>query len=98
MRGSASLDRQSSQSGTYTLFPNTIEGYNSERVRGGRLSRFGSCIEEIPKDHKAIAARVTVDANCKEAIVRELRTLGITEGTLFPDSIDAICRDIRPCF
>lgn len=95
VRGSASLDRQSSQSGMYILFPNSIEGYDSEGVRNGRLPMFGSRIEEIPKDHSAIATRVVVDASSKEAIIRELRTLGITEGSLFPDSIDAICREIR---
>lgn len=95
VRGSASLNRQSAQSGMYILFPNAIEGYDLEGVRDGRLPMFRSRIEEIPKDHKAIAARVAVDAGSKEPILRELRTLGITEGSLFPDSADAVCRDIR---
>lgn len=95
VRGSASLDRQSSQSGMYILFPNAIEGHDSEGARHDRLPKFCSRIEEIPKDHKAIAARIAVDGNSKKAIMRELRTLGITEGSLFPDSVDAICRDIR---
>lgn len=84
--GSANLNRQSSQSGMYILFPNAIEGYDSEGERDDRLPKFGSRIEEIPKDHKAIAARVAVDASSKEQILRELRTLGITEGSLFPIS------------
>ncbi len=95
VRGSAGLKRQSSQSGMYILFPNSIGGYGLEGERDGRPLEFKSRIEEIPKDHESIAARVTVDAGSKKDILRELRTLGITEGSLFPDSVDAICKDIK---
>ena len=80
VRGSASLDRQSAQSGMYILFPNAIEGHDSEGARDDRLPKFGSRIEEIPKDHKAIAARIAVDGNSKKATI-PLCTLGMESGS-----------------
>lgn len=95
VRGSVSLGRQLSQSGMYILFPNSIDERSENGGLKGRRMSFRSKIEAISKGDNSIAADLIVDAGSKKGILKELQSLGITEGSLFPDNIDAVCRDIK---
>lgn len=85
--GTRYLDRQAAQSGQYILFPNDIRGKDSS------LS-FDDLINPLPKDSPVIAGRCIVPSNRKASILNELSKLGITEASLFPDSIEKRCAGI----
>lgn len=85
--GTRYLDRQAAQSGQYILFPNDIRGKDSS------LS-FDDLISPLPKDSPVIAGRCIVPSNRKASILNELSKLGITEASLFPDSIEKRCAGI----
>lgn len=85
--GTRYLDRQAAQSGQYILFPNDIRGKDSS------LS-FDDLISPLPKDSPVIAGRCIVPSNRKASILNELSKLGITEASLFPDSIAKRCAGI----
>lgn len=85
--GTRYLDRQATQSGQYILFPNDIRGKDSS------LS-FDDLISPLPKDSPEIAGRCIVPSNRKASILNELSKLGITEASLFPDSIEKRCAGI----
>lgn len=85
--GTRYLDRQAAQSGQYILFPNDIRGKDSS------LS-FDDLISPLPKDSPVIAGRCIVSSNRKASILNELSKLGITEASLFPDSIEKRCAGI----
>ena len=85
--GTRYLDRQAAQSGQYILFPNDIRGKHSS------LS-FDDLISPLPKDSPVIAGRCIVPSNRKASILNELSKLGITEASLFPDSIEKRCAGI----
>lgn len=85
--GTRYLDRQAAQSGQYILFPNDIRG------KGSSLS-FDDLISPLPKDSPVIAGRCIVPSNRKASILNELSKLGITEASLFPDSIEKRCAGI----
>lgn len=85
--GTRYLDRQAAQSGQYILFPNDIRGKDSS------LS-FDDLISPPPKDSPVIAGRCIVPSNRKASILNELSKLGITEASLFPDSIEKRCAGI----
>lgn len=85
--GTRYLDRQAAQSGQYILFPNDIRGKDSS------LS-FDDLISPLPKDSPVIAGRCIVPSNRKASILNELSKLGITEASLFPDSIEKRCDGI----
>lgn len=85
--GTRYLDRQAAQSGQYILFPNDIRGKDSS------LS-FDGLISPLPKDSPVIAGRCIVPSNRKASILNELSKLGITEASLFPDSIEKRCAGI----
>lgn len=85
--GTRYLDRQAAQSGQYILFPNDIRGKDSS------LS-FDNLISPLPKDSPVIAGRCIVPSNRKASILNELSKLGITEASLFPDSIEKRCAGI----
>lgn len=82
--GTRYLDRQAAQSGQYILFPNDIRGKDSS------LS-FDDLISPLPKDSPVIAGRCIVPSDRKASILNELSKLGITEASLFPDSIEKRC-------
>lgn len=82
--GTRYLDRQAAQSGQYILFPNDIRGKDSS------LS-FDDLISPLPKDSPVIAGRCIVPSERKKSLLIELGNLGVTESTLFPDSIEKIC-------
>lgn len=85
--GTRYLDRQAAQSGQYILFPNDIRGKDSS------LS-FDDLISPLPKYSPVIAGRCIVPSNRKASILNELSKLGITEASLFPDSIEKRCAGI----
>lgn len=85
--GTRYLDRQAAQSGQYILFPNDIRGKDSSLT-------FDDLISPLPKDSPAIAGRCIVPSDRKVAILVELSKLGITEATLFPDSIEKVSAGI----
>lgn len=82
--GTRYLDRQAAQSGQYILFPNDI------REKDSCLS-FDELISPLPKDSPVIAGRCIVPSERKKSLLIELGNLGVTESTLFPDSIEKIC-------
>lgn len=82
--GTRYLDRQAAQSGQYILFPNDI------REKDPCLS-FDDLISPLPKDSPVIAGRCIVPSEKKKSLLIELGNLGVTESTLFPDSIEKIC-------
>lgn len=85
--GTRYLDRQAAQSGQYILFPNDI------REKDPCLS-FDDLISPLPKDSPVIAGRCIVPSDRKISILNELSKLGITEASLFPDSIEKRCAGI----
>lgn len=85
--GTRYLDRQAAQSGQYILFPNDIRGKDPS------LS-FDDLISPLPKDSPVIAGRCIVPSERKASILNELSKLGITEASLFPDSIEKRCAGI----
>lgn len=85
--GTRYLDRQAAQSGQYILFPNDIRGKDSS------LS-FDDLISPLPKDSPVIAGRCIVPSDRKASILNELSKLGVTEASLFPDSIEKRCAGI----
>lgn len=85
--GTRYLDRQAAQSGQYILFPNDI------RENDPSLS-FDDLISPLPKDSPVIAGRCIVPSDRKASILDELSKLGITEASLFPDSIEKRCAGI----
>lgn len=85
--GTRYLDRQAAQSGQYILFPNDI------RCKDSSLS-FDDLISPLPKDSPVIAGRCIVPSDRKASILNELSKLGITEASLFPDSLEKRCAGI----
>lgn len=85
--GTRYLDRQAAQSGQYILFPNDIRGKDP-------CLSFDDLISPLPKDSPVIAGRCIVPSNRKASILNELSKLGITEASLFPDSIEKRCAGI----
>lgn len=85
--GTRYLNRQAAQSGQYILFPNDIRGKDPS------LS-FDDLISPLPKDSPVIAGRCIVPSERKASILNELSKLGITEASLFPDSIEKRCAGI----
>lgn len=85
--GTRYLDRQAAQSGQYILFPNDI------REKDPCLS-FDELISPLPKDSPVIAGRCIVPSDRKASILDGLSKLGITDASLFPDSIEKRCADI----
>lgn len=66
-----------------------------------RMLQQASCftfhLSRVPKNSLTCKAWGIVPAGCKPAILRELRMMGISRSTLFPD-IDNIARDLRRDF
>lgn len=85
--GTRYLDRQAAQSGQYILFPNDIRGKDSSLT-------FDDLISPLPKDSPVITGRCIVPSEKKKSLLIELGNLGVTESTLFPDSIEKRCAGI----
>ena len=80
------IERQRRQQGLYILFPNKI--VEEEKPY------FEKIIDEIPKYHKQIRKRIIIPKHIKRNVQEKLEVLGISNATLFYDSIDVICQDI----
>ncbi len=93
VHGSARLKRQEIQRGRYILFPNAIT-HLSDDEKGS----FEQRIRPLSKDHESIIGRIIVPASAKQTIINELRLLGIKRGTLFSDSVDIVCDEIKKDF
>lgn len=89
VRAKNSTIRQSVQQGEYILFPNRIE-----RSNDGKLE-FKNMIDPISKDNNKIEYRIIINKDKKESIIKNLCIFGIDEGTLFSDSIDVVCKQIK---
>lgn len=85
--GTRYLDRQAAQSGQYILFPNDIRGEDP-------YFSFEEFISPLPKDSPVITGRCIVPSDRKASILKELSKLGITDASLFPDSIEKRCAGI----
>ena len=86
--------RQRLQQSRYILFSNeleTIEGTESKCPQ----TYFKSNISAIPKDESCIAARFIVPHSDKEKILEQLKMFGICRETLFADSPDIVCEEIK---
>ena len=81
--------RQRNQNGRYVLFPNKIQEIDKDKA-----GVFFSYIEPIPQDHECISMIIQIPASCKGEILKRLRLLGITKGSLFSDNIDIVCKEI----
>lgn len=77
------------QQGRYILFQNDVEANDKGIVS------IEPMISEIPKDHSCIAARIQVDASSKDEILQQLSLFGISRQTLFTDSTDVVCEEIK---
>ena len=84
--------RQNIQRGRYILFANNI----IENKDGDKC--FERKINEIPKEHEAVVARIIVPADVKASIRRDLRLLGVSKELLFLDNADMVCREIADRF
>jgi hypothetical protein len=80
--------RQKMQQGQYILFPNFIEKPDKSEWY------FSKYIKPIPKDKEHIEKRIIVPQQLKSKLLKQLEILGISEGTLFSDSIDSVCKNI----
>lgn len=81
--------RQQAQAGRYILFHNKID-YNEEMKKYSFLK----IIEPISKDDKLIVKSIKISKENKRRILEQLKLVGISEDTMFPDSIDKVCKGI----
>ena len=81
----AHLDRQSSQRGHYLLFPNSLDSTQKYITTE---------IKPMSKDDSRIVRRFIIPSGSKAKMLADLDRLGINESTLYPDSVDHICKYI----
>lgn len=82
--------RQQLQQGRFILFPNRIiDNYLEKNEKA-----FDTIIDPINKDNECIKTRFTIKKESKKTILRDLKLCGISESTLFCDSIDMVCKGI----
>lgn len=93
VHGTVTLSRQSAQSGRYILFPNKIVPYFL--AKNENELAFDEAIEPLSKDNESIAMHFVIPSGAKKSLLASLGHLGITQSTLFPDSIDCICEGIK---
>ena len=56
---------------------------------------FSDRIAPITEDNESVAGKIVISASKKTSILKELQTLGITEYSLFSDSIDIVCKGVK---
>ena len=84
--------RQSAQQGRYILFHNKIEKHEGDVY-------FSKIIEPIDKHNSSIFERIIIPKSIKKDLINQLTLFGVSEATLFNDSIDVICKNIKEvCF
>lgn len=79
--------RQQMQRGRYILFPNRLS-------RGEECEMFDAIIDPIPKDDRCVIGEIGIESQRKQAILADLQYFGISDESLFPDSIDSVCKGI----
>lgn len=84
--------RQQIQQGRYILFPNKIT-YNTNNEKC-----FSDTLAPIDENDESVAGKIIISSQQKKAVLKELKTLGITEYSLFSDSIDIVCKGIKDQF
>ena len=82
--------RQQLQQGRYILFPNKI----TDNYLGLGEKAFETIIDPMSKEHDCIKKRYIIKKESKKKILRDLELCGISESTLFCDSIDKVCSGI----
>lgn len=80
--------RQLAQQGRYILFPNKIEKSEYDVY-------FSKIIDPIEKNDSSILERIIIPQDLKNYLIRQLTLFGISEATLFSDSIDTTCKNIK---
>lgn len=81
--------RQKAQQGSFILFHNRINSYNTSSIYFEQMA-----IDPIDKDADCIIKRFTIQEKDKKDLLKQLAMVGITEASLFPDSIDKGCAEI----
>ena len=81
--------RQRIQGSRFILFPNRIIDNHLKYEKA-----FDTIIDPISKDDECIKTRLVIKKESKESILRDLETCGISNSTLFADSIDEVCKGI----
>lgn len=73
-----------------------VPPYNSQRITAqrGAFTVHGRSKKDLDAQFKSRLAKLTIPRDLVVSTRRQLRTLGISEFTLFPD-LDGLCRDIR---
>lgn len=79
--------RQQLQRGRYILFPNRIRTSDDKKF-------FESIIDPISKDDECVIGEIGICSERKQAILSDLEYFGISNESLFPDSIDSVCKGI----
>lgn len=87
--------RQQMQRGRYILFPNTIEDIE---INNKVEKAFVTKLTPIDKNDESILDRYTIPADKKKVLLRDLKLFGISEETMFCDSIDIVCKNITQMF
>ena len=81
--------RQQIQRGRYILCHNTIK-----RIVNSDQEYFERSIEPIKKDSDFIVCEIIIPKQNKSQIISDLSLMGISEETLFGDSVDIVCESI----
>jgi len=92
VRASLNSQRQNAQSGRFILFPNAI-GQSASNAEYELV--FQSRILPIDKQGEEVSARIIIPAASKSRLIDALKAVAITQGTLFPDDLDRVCRDVK---
>lgn len=82
--------RQKIQQGRFILFPNRI----INDYLGKDNKAFDTIIDPISKDNDCIKQRIIIKKESKKRILRDLKLCGVSESTLFADSVDTVCKGI----
>ena len=82
-----SVQRQKNQQGKYILFTNEIDGRQGDC--------FHNRIKKIEENDALIRAKLLIPHKKKKIILEQLKTLGISKETLFADSVDIICSELK---
>lgn len=82
-------ERQKHQQGAFIIFPN-----GCEKTKGSDLYITGD-IKALPNDSDLIHSRIVIPSKKKTTFIEQLKSFGITEEFLFPDSTDILCESIK---
>ena len=71
------------------MFPNKIEKSQSD------VLSFSKVIEPIEKSDSSILEQIIIPKFLKKNLIKQLTLFGISEASLFGDSIDITCKNIK---